>query len=246
MPKLNQINALVTGKKGEAEKHVTEVYKIIQKEALFDGRERIYKPLDEENGEKLPPEKQKVQQKVPALIDQARAKWTEIWDLVATQDKANQEARADIKGSDGKPILFAVPVTTLLYLEKQVNDLETFLGKLPTPDPSEEWIHDANSNMLKTAGTQTVRTKKVEEYKVIVPATKEHPAQVAKTVEDQRVGTWTQILYTGRIPAQQKDAMLHRVKELKDAIKLAREEANMVEAKPQKVSEQIFNYVLGA
>lgn len=38
MRKLNQINAILTSKKGEVEKQVTEIYKLIQKESLFEGR----------------------------------------------------------------------------------------------------------------------------------------------------------------------------------------------------------------
>jgi hypothetical protein len=34
VPKLNQINAVVSGRKGEAEKAVTELYKLIQKDQL--------------------------------------------------------------------------------------------------------------------------------------------------------------------------------------------------------------------
>src|SRR6478609_9194664 len=96
MPKLNQVNALVTARKGEAEKTVTELYKLIQKEQLFAGRERTYRPLDEVNGQKLPAESQRVQQRADDLIRQAREKWTEVWNLVATQDAGNQAAYADV------------------------------------------------------------------------------------------------------------------------------------------------------
>jgi hypothetical protein len=78
VPKLNQINAIVTARKGDAEKQVTELYKLVQKDQLFAGRERTYRPLDEVNGQKLPPESQRVQQRVDDLVGQARAKWTEL------------------------------------------------------------------------------------------------------------------------------------------------------------------------
>ena len=83
MPKLNQINAIVSGRKGEAEKAVTELYKLIQKDQLFAGRERTYRPLDEVQGQKLPPESQRVQQRADDLIRQAVAKWTDLWNLIA-------------------------------------------------------------------------------------------------------------------------------------------------------------------
>ena len=44
MPKLNQVNAIVSARKSEAEKAVHEIVKLLQKEQLFSGRERTYRP----------------------------------------------------------------------------------------------------------------------------------------------------------------------------------------------------------
>src|ERR1700732_2241408 len=110
MPKLNQVNAIVSARKGEAERAVHEIVKLLQKEQLFSGRERTYRPLDEVNGQRLPPESQKVQQRVDQLIEQASGSWTELWNLVLTQDTGNQQARADIV-VDGKAVLAGVPVS---------------------------------------------------------------------------------------------------------------------------------------
>lgn len=242
MPKLNQINAIVTSRKGEAEKTVTEMYKLIQKEQLFAGRERTYRPLDEINGQKLPPESQKVQQRTDELIKQAVAKWTELWNLVLTQDTGNQHAKADII-VDGKAIMSNVPVTTLLFLDKQVNDLETFVNKLPTPDPAEEWSHDPNSGLLRSKATESIRTSKEPTVVVKYAATKEHPAQTELIYKDVAVGTWTQILYSGSIQADKKNAVLARIKKLQDAIKIAREQANLHEVDRQKAGEPLMAYV---
>ena len=82
-----------------------------------------------------------MQQRADDLIRQAIGKWTELWNLIYTQDLGNQQAKADVV-VDGKTLLQQVPVTFLLFLDKQVNDLKTFISKLPTPDPAEEWSHD--------------------------------------------------------------------------------------------------------
>lgn len=244
MPKLNQINALVTARKGDAEKHITELYKLIQKEQLFAGRERTYRPLDEINGQKLPPESQRVQQRADDLIRQAREKWIELWNLVLTQDVGNQSARADIV-VDGKVILANVPVTTLLFLDKQVNDLETFVSKLPTPDPAEEWTHDPNTGLLRGKASESLRTSKEPTVIVKYDATKEHPAQTELFTKDVPVGTWTQILYSGCIGTDRKNALLARIRKLQDAIKLAKEQANLLEVERQKVGEPLLGFVFG-
>ena len=244
MPKLNQINALVTSRKGDTEKQVTELYKLIQKEQLFAGRERTYRPLDEVNGQKLPPESQRVQQRADDLVRQAREKWNELWNLVLTQDTGNQTARADIV-VDGRVILANVPVTSLLFLDKQVNDLETFVSKLPTPDPAEEWTHDPNTGLLRGKATESLRTSKEPTVIVKYEATKDHPAQTELFTKDVPVGTWTQILYSGCIATDRKNAILARVRKLQDAIKLAREQANLLEVERQKAGDPLLGFVFG-
>ncbi|MCE9563931.1 MAG: hypothetical protein K8U57_17960 [Planctomycetes bacterium] len=244
MPKLNQINAVVSARKNEAEKAVTELYKLVQKEQLFVGRERTYRPLDEVNGQKLPPESQRVQQRVDDLIRQAREKWTELWNLVLTQDTGNQSARADIV-VDGKVVLANVPVTSLLFLDKQVNDLETFISKLPTPDPAEEWNHDPSSGLLRSKASESLRTSKEPTVIVKYAPTKEHPAQTELFTKDVPVGTWTQILYSGCISTDRKNAILARVRKLQDAIKAAKEQANLLEVERQKAGDPLLDFVFG-
>jgi hypothetical protein len=244
VPKLNQVNAIVTARKGEAEKTLTELYKLIQKEQLFAGRERTYRPLDEVNGQKLPPESQRVQQRADEMIRDARAKWTEVWNLVFTQDTGNQQAKADVT-VDGKAILSNVPVTFLLYLDKQVNDLETFVGKLPTPDPSEEWTHDPNTGLLRSRATESLRTSKEPTVIVKYDATEKHPAQTELFTKDIPVGTWTQILYSGSLTVDKKNAILLRIRKLQDAIKVAKEQANLLEVERQKAAEAVFAFVFG-
>ena len=245
MPKLNQINAIVSARKNEAEKAVTELYKLLQKEPLFVGRERTYRPLDEVNGQKMPPESQRVQQRVDDLVRQARDKWTELWNLVLTQDTGNQSARADI-AVDGKVVIANVPVTTLLFLDKQVNDLETFISKLPTPDPAEEWNHDPTTGLLRSKANESLRTSKEPTVIVKYPATTEHPAQTELFTKDVPVGTWTQIVYSGCITTDRKNALLARVRKLQDAIKTAKEQANLLDIERQKAGEPLFDFVFGA
>jgi hypothetical protein len=242
MPKLNQVNAILTARKGEAEKALGEMSKQLQKEQLFTGRERTYRPLDEVNGQKLPPESQKVQLRVEELLQQAQARWTELWNLVLTQDTGNQNARADIV-VDGTVLLAAVPVTTLLFLDKQLTELEAFVGRLPTPDPAEEWTHDPNSGLLKSHVNESIRTAKEPAVFVKYEATKEHPAQTEFYMRDVPVGTWRQILYSGCLQADRKNRILARVKKLHDAVKLAREQANLLDVDRQRAGEPLLAYL---
>jgi hypothetical protein len=243
-PKLNQVIAVAAGRKADVAKGVTELYHTLQKESLFDGISRTYKPRAED-GESLPAESKHVQKRSRDLIKEATDVWTELFDVTLTQDRGNCQARADVV-VDGKTILREVPVTTLLFLEKQLHDVATFVGKLPVPDPAALWEYDQRQDCLATTPTQTVRTKKVPKAFVKYEATKEHPAQVEVFHEDVIVGDWTTILYTGRISAREKNEILVRLRKLQDAVKVARETANAIEIEPQKMGEAVFQCIFGS
>jgi len=242
MPKLNQVNAILSARKGEAEKAVNEIGKLLQKEQLFAGRERTYRPLDEVNGQKLPPESQKVQQRADALLAQAGEKWSALWNLVLTQDTGNQSAKADVV-VDGRVILPGVPVTTLLFLDKQLAEVESLVGKLPTPDPAEDWTHDPNSGLLKSPISESLRTTKEPTVLVKYEATDKHPAQTETYMKDVAAGHWRQVQYSGSVQADRKNAILTRVKKLHDAVKQAREQANLIDVERQKAGEALLGYL---
>ena len=167
---------------------------------------------------------------------------TELFDVVATQDHANTVARANVV-VDGVPLLKGVPVTTLLFLEKQLVDLKTFVEALPVLDTAEEWEYKPEADAYVSRPSRSHRTKKVPKSHVKYEATKEHPAQVEMYMEDVWVGTWTTTKLSAAVPAATRNAMLERVRKLLDAAKAAREEANGLEVKPQKVGAAVLGYV---
>lgn len=71
MAKLNQLIAVLNGKKSQCQKAITEVYKNLRKPTLFEGISRIYQPLDEE-GESLPPENKNIQYRSRQAIQETR------------------------------------------------------------------------------------------------------------------------------------------------------------------------------
>src|SRR5215468_2738953 len=125
MPKLNQIIALLAGKKSQAKDTLTEAYHQIKKPDLLTGLVRTYQPRDE-GGEPQPDERKLVQVKVNDLIRRVMRDLIDMFDAVATQDWANCQARADVV-VDGRRLLEGVAVTHLLFLEKQLVDIRTFI-----------------------------------------------------------------------------------------------------------------------
>jgi hypothetical protein len=244
MGKLNQVIAAISGKKTKSTQTVTDCYQKMQKGELFSGISRTYQPKDED-GERLPSEAKTIQVLVQDLIDQAIAAWTEMFDVVATQDTANCTAAADVK-IDGKAILSRVPVTHLLFLEKQLNDVTTFIRKIPILDPAEKWVYDEEADCYVTLPAETSRTKKVPRNHVKYEATKEHPAQVEMYYEDVVVGYWKTVKSSATLSTKQKNEMLERVRKLHEAVVQAREEANNTETINLKEGAVILKYIFGS
>ena len=242
MPKLNQIIAIEKGLKNQQNQLITEAYHQIQKPALISGIARTYRPRDDE-GEKLPSESTQVQVRIEDLLTKTTDAWTKLIDVTATKDAANCVATADVV-VDGKTVLSKVPVTTLLFFEKQLVDLHTFIKKLPTLDPAESWTNDAAHDCWATQASETTRTKKIPRNHVKAEATPQHPAQVEVYMEDVIVGRWTTTKYSGALPAARVAELLERVEKLQRAVKFAREEANVIECPNVRAGEKIFDYLL--
>jgi hypothetical protein len=239
--RLNQIIAVEKGIKGQTFQELTEAHQSVQKPALLSGIARTYRAKDDE-GEQLPPESTRVQLKADSVIQETTSSLTRLFDITATKDWANCKAKADVV-VDGNTLLKEVPATYLLFLEKQLVDLHTFIKKLPVLDASETWTFDSSADCWATEPIQTLRTKKVPRNHVKAEATDKHPAQVEVYYEDVTVGYWRTVKFSGALPAQRVNQLLARVEQLQEAVKFAREEANNLEVEDIKVGEQFFAYL---
>jgi hypothetical protein len=243
MTKLNQIIAIEKGTKSRTVAELTAAHHDLQKAPLLSGIARTYKPKDDE-GETFPPESTKVQVRAEEVISRTVETLTKLFDVTATKDWANNHAKADV-AVDGNVLLRDVPVTYLLFLEKQLVDFHTFVKKLPVLDPSESWIRDPSTDTWATEPTATVKTKKIPRNHVKAEATEKHPAQVEVYYEDVIVGTWRTVKFSGALPAARVNELLERVEKLQEAVKFAREEANAAEVKDVKTGEKVFRWILG-
>ncbi|WP_328749352.1 MULTISPECIES: hypothetical protein [unclassified Streptomyces] len=242
--RLSQVVAVEKTRKTEAYGALTAAHHQVQKSPLLTGISRTYRPRDEE-GEQLPAESTRVQLTVDGAIRDAVNGLVPFFDVTATKDWGNCNARADVKV--GERVLVAnAPVTYLLFLEKQLTSLHTFVEKLPVLDPAEEWTWDESTGIWRTRAYDTVRSKKVPRNHVKAEATERHPAQVEVYFEDVPVGTWTTVKYSGAAPATRRQAILDRLQALRDAVKFAREEANATEVTNQRPGAAVMNYLFAA
>ena len=175
MAKLNQILAIEKGIKTRVYAEFTDLHQATQKPALMNGFHKSYQSRDEE-GETYPSEAQKVQHNAHEVLERIASSLSELFDITATKDWTNCVARADVL-VDGRALVKDVPATYLLFLEKQLLDLHTFVSKMTELDPGSDWAIDPGTGLYKTDTTMTQRTKKLQRPITLYEATKEHPAQ---------------------------------------------------------------------
>src|SRR4029079_4864085 len=161
MTLLNQIVAVETGIKSKTTRVVTDLHRLASNENLLNGRIKTYRPKDED-GDRYPPDNQPVQLRHSDALVTLAAELTKLFDVVLTKDVGNAGATASVSvPGRPTPLLADVPVTYLLFLEKQLTDLRTFVDKLPVLDPSVVWLQDPSSGDWRSEPAETVRTKKV-------------------------------------------------------------------------------------
>jgi hypothetical protein len=241
--KLNQIIAIEKSVKAKAARVIGDAGRELGKAPLLSGISRTYQPKDED-GEQLPPESTKVQRRVEEQLREVSAAMTRLFDVTATKDRTNAIAAADVV-IDGEVLLADVPVTYLLFLEKQVGELQAFVKALPVLDAAESWTFNDAADCYATDPVKTQRAKKVPRNHVKAEATEEHPAQVDVYYEDIPVGYWTTVKFSGAAPAKRVAQLAERLEKLQIAVKFAREEANGTEVVDEKIGDRVFGYLLG-
>ena len=241
--KLTVVLGLLKGAKARAHSNVSTLHHQSTKTPLYAGQIRTYEPRDDD-GERRHPESQQVQLRASDVLDELAKQLARHWDLALWRDEGNTIARADVV-VDGQTLLANVPATFLLFLEKQLNDWRTAVTKLPTLDTGESWTFDQATGLYQTAAVKSASTKKVLRNHTVHPGTEKHPPQVQTFQEDVPVGDWTTTKLSGALPVVVQRRLVERLDALADAVKSARERANLVEVEEVKAADALFSYLLG-
>lgn len=243
--KLHEVVAIRKGVKSRTYSELTDLFKKAQKGDLYAGMSREYKPKDDD-GETFPAEDKRVQLVAEEVLKKARKLRTEFIDIEATQEFGNLTARADVT-IDGEVILADMPVTLLIFLEKELTDLRTFVSALPTLDEAKNWHADPNSRLHRSDTAVTHKTKKVQRpivlYDAVVKDDHAIPAQTQLITEDVIIGHWHTTYLSGALPAPKKDALLERIELLRNAVKRARSRGNDHEVERREIAGAVFRYL---
>ncbi len=240
--RLSQVIAVEKQVKSKVNSEGSELHKANQKPDLFNGLSRTYERKDED-GEELPPEQKLVQQRAGENLERWTDLWTELLDVVATKDWGNTTTKTDLV-VDGEVLLKDVPVTYLIWLEKQLDDFRTFVANLPTLEPGKAWKYEESSDLYVTEPVKTARHKKVPRVLLKVEATEHHPAQAEVVHDDQLIGYWSHVSTSGALPDSRRRRLLDRVDLLKKSVKQAREEANSEKIEEREVGRVLAQWIL--
>jgi len=244
--RLSQLIAIVTGRKPQLKAAITESHKKCQKSELFNGLTRVYKAINDDDPEILPAENKVVITTASKELSEFSNSFSSLLDFVYAQEEANTLAKADVKIADGTVVLSQVPVSFLLFLEKELVDAVTFFSKLPVLDPTETWSFDSGTSLYTTQEVRKTRSRKTSRVLTRAEATQFHPAQTELVAEDVPVGVWTEKKMSGAVTEAYKTEKIKKLRDLIDAVKSAREEANSLNLpdKLKAVGSLVLSHIL--
>lgn len=241
MTKLCQILALEKGTKNKTEREVADLHRKATSVQALNGFEKRYEPLNED-GYVFPGESLLVQENWQDAIAQVGDLLSRLIDVTYAKDHTNTKILVDVV-VDGETIIDQIPGHHLLFLDKILQDVRTFVMKIPNLDPATEWHWNTEQGLYASEPLKTMRSVKVEEPLVLYPATDRHPAQTQLISKDVPVGTWTTIKYSGAIPPEKKQELIERVDKLQDAVKMALAAGNQEEVTAAKIGQDVFSYL---
>lgn len=212
----------------------------------FDGAHRSYAPRQGQDAEteRLPDVEQRIQLRAPEILAEVRGEYVKLLDVTADKEFGNVLASGTVV-VDGKTLIAKAPVPYLLFLESKLDELDEVLAGTPVLDASKEWVPDPNTGDFRSKPVQTVRTRKTPRIISAAKATDKHPEQYIRHDEDIPVGDYTDTAFSGKMQAADVKAMRERLRKVKEAVVLAREEANTAQVEEHHVGEDILNVIFG-
>ncbi len=247
MPKLHELLAVDQNLRSQAETTRQDLKNTFEKKRTHFMEKRVtFKSKDADTPDKVE-EQLGLQTTVFRELAWVGEKIVAAVDAAHQIEVANAEARADVD-IDGRVLLGSVPVTSLLQLQKRLQEIMDLVKSVPTLDPSMGFTADKDrgEDIYKARETEKPRTAKVFEYVVMVQPTDKHPAQVKELMVDKSVGMIHTQEWSGLITVSQKGDMLDRIEGLMRAVKKARSRANDrdVDVHENRIGLRIWDYVI--
>jgi hypothetical protein len=211
------------------------------------GFSQVYVPdVEDPTGQnRKPPKGDRLQVRSEESVREHGRLLTPALDTTAAKDYANTHAKADVVIGD-TTILTDVPVTFLLSLEHQVDEIAQFYRGLQVVDPAKDWVWDDGDQSFRTREPEVrISEEKGQKALVLIPPTQYQAGQAIPVPDNHREGQWEITYFSGAVTRQRKAELVERAEALKAAVKQARERANRAYAEHVDVGTQIFDFLLG-
>ena len=247
LPRLHELIAVKASLRAQASKTAADLANTFEKKQHhFTARVKSFTALGEDTILKVE-EQLDLQTTVRKELLWLKQYIVKAIDASHAVNTGNRTAQADIVLEDGTVLLPSVPSTTLLELEGELEQLRTFIDKIPTLDPAKGFrpAEDREQGVYVARDVEKTRTKKVSKVVVLAPATKEHPAQVQLVPEDEPVGMVREQEWSSMLTIAAKGDMLDRIEKLSRAVKKARSRANEEFVKSEPMADRLISYVFG-
>jgi len=224
--RLSQVLAIEKAAKQKANDVGAAAHKTLQKAETFFGMRREFVPHDDaDESLKKPPETKPVQASASELLKNFLDAQAHLCNVTLTKDVGNTQAFANL--DLGGPAPISLPVTYLIWLEKQANDLRTLFLSIPVLGADRSWSPAQQDPDLWESDTNITQAfKKVKKIYTLAPATDKHPAQTQLLDEDVFAGVWKTTYQARAMEPKKRQALITKAETLIRKIKEAREEAN--------------------
>jgi hypothetical protein len=214
----------------------------------FDGHSKSLKMIEDSdanrNLEAAAREEKPVTTTVFDTLEYALDIFGRAEDLQYQKNATNRIATGDVMWR-GKVLLEGMPIDELLGLAARLTKLRELYVAAPTLDASKHWHPGDGAHVWELRyPEETTKTEKKTIPNVVVPATKEHPAQVQLSQRDDVVGKYTITRRSGGATALQKAESLKRIDELLMEVKQARVRANDAEVVKGRISDKLLPLLL--
>ncbi len=220
-----------------------------QKDQHFQGFHKTLQMFNEDRKEEAEAfeEHKEIVTTVNEKLQHLSSSLIKYYDVLAQKESTNQIAVADVilPGED-KALLFNMPATVLLAMERELKKVRECYLQIPTLAPNYSWEEDESQGKDIFRLTHPVKTHKTEKKLEVITlseATDKHKAQVTTEKIDKPVGQYITNHWSGTIKPSRKSLLLSRIDELIIAVKEARMRANEAIVNKIAIGEKIFEYI---
>ena len=250
--KLAQLVGTITNIRQQDDAIGTELKKKVQSETLTTGLIQKHVPLemltDEQRRGMLlgtqPDVYKKVALTVPDALRQAMDYSVLAIDAVASNDRTNQTANADvILPPDGTILLANVPVSHLLWLSKYLGEWRKFISVLPVLNPTKEWTLGDSGVYWGNTEKKVSATKKIVPL-VLHPGNDKHAPQTQPVEDTIPTGHYETTALSGAVYASRKRELLDRFDMTIGAVNDAVARANQVPVVEAQEGEALLSFLL--